>query len=94
MKQKVLNEKQHEILGRLEKVLKEASENNISFIYDTMDCSLLAYNNENVEDYGPYGHFPKKDEAVSIDFEKCTTVKNFNCDYTDSFNEDYCLSFK
>ena len=94
MEQKELTQEQREVLSRLGNVLKEARESNISFVYDIYDGTLVAYNNVNVEEYGPYAYFTKKDEVVSLNLERCSVVENFSYDYMDSSNEDYCLSFK
>lgn len=94
MKQKVLNEKQHEILKRLEKVLKEASENNISFIYDTADGTITAYNNEGVADYGAFGIQPDNGDFVAFDWESGSMIECNMIDWLNSDIEQYYLSFE
>lgn len=95
MKQKVLTEKQHEVLGRLEAVLKEVTENNIGLIYDYADDSLTAYNEENV-DFGYFGESLTKEyeEDVEIDWDSASIVKNFKGNYLDSNYYKFYLHFK
>jgi hypothetical protein len=95
MKQKVLTEKQHEVLGRLEAILKEAQENNIGFVYDNADGTLTAYNEENV-DYG-YNAEPRTkeyEEDVKIDWDSASIIKNFNANYFNCSYDEYYLHFK
>ena len=92
MKQKVLTEKQHEILGRLESVLKEANENKIGFVYDCGDNSLTAYNAENViKDY--CGRYKEDVSDEKIDWDSASIIENFNADWFDNGFDDYYLHF-
>lgn len=93
MKQKELTEKQHEILGRLEAVLKEANENNIGFVFDEDDCSLTAYNAENVNI--PYsGRYCESENDEKIDWDSASILKNFKCDYLNIQFDDFYLHFE
>ena len=94
MKQKVLTEKQKEILGRLERILEEAKENGIGLIYDTADETLTAYNAENVEDCyatycSPWGENEKK-----FDWDSASIVENFYADCCNTNIEDVHVAFK
>ena len=92
MKQKVLTEKQHEVLGKLEAVLKEAKENNIGFVYDCGDNSLTAFNAENVnESY--CGRNPERDSDKRIDWDSTSVIENFNADWFDNGFDNYYLNF-
>ncbi|GEM_PF-6496414 len=89
MEQKFLTEKQHEIIGRLESVLKEAEENKIGFVYDCSDHSMSAFNAENVEDR--YAGLTKEDESdKEMDWDMASYIENINMDYFDSgYNNCY-----
>ena len=93
MKQKVLTEKQHEVLGRLETILREAKENKIGFVFDEDDYSLTAFNAENVS--MPYSGRNAEDIGdEQIDWDSCSIIENF---YADSFNcqfDSYYLKFE
>lgn len=93
MKQKVLTEKQHEILGRLEAILKEAQENNIGFVFDEDDCSLTAFNVENVE-LSYCGRSQEDDNDEEIDWDSVSIIDNFKADYFNSGWHTYFLHFK
>ena len=94
MKQKVLTEKQHEILGRLETVLKEAKENKIEFVYDWGDDTLTAFNAENVES-SYYGNEETKEckDDVKIDWDSASLIENFQADCFNNNWHDYYLHF-
>lgn len=95
MKQKLLTEKQREVLGRLEAILKEAQENNIGFIFDYADDSLTAYNKENV-DFGYFGESLTKEyeEDIVIDWDSTSIIEYFKADYLDSNYNNFYLHFK
>ena len=93
MKQKVLTEKQHEVLGRLEAILKEAQENHIGFVFDEDDCSLTAFNAENVE-LSYCGRSQEYDNDEKIDWDSASIIENFNADYFNSGWDTYFLHFK
>lgn len=92
MKQKVLTEKQHEVLGKLEAVLKEAKENNIGFVYDCGDCSLSAFNAENI-DVCFCGRYKESDNDEKVDWDSVAMIQNFKVDYFDSGFDDFYLHF-
>ena len=92
MKQKVLTEKQHEVLGRLESILKEARENNIGFVFDEDDYSLTAFNAENVN--MPYSGRNAEDTGdEEIDWDSCSIIENFNADSFNNQFDRYYLNF-
>lgn len=93
MKQKVLTEKQHEILGRLESILKEVNENNIGFVFDESDSSLSAFNAENVE-LQYCGRSQEYDNDKEMDWDSASFIENFKADYFDSGFHTYFLHFK
>ena len=94
MKQKVLTEKQHEILGRLEAVLKEANENKIGFVFDNADRSLTAYNSENVElAYMAEPITKEYEEDEEIDWDSASIIENFKADDFNSEFSGYYLHF-
>ena len=93
MKQKVLTEKQHEVLGRLESILKEAKENKIGLVFDEDDCSLTAFNAENVE-LSYCHHCQEYDNDEKIDWDSASIIKNFNADNFNSGFDTYYLHFK
>ena len=93
MKQKELTEKQREIIGRLEAVLEDANNNQIGFVYDTDDCSLTAFNIENVF-VGYAGRTPEIDGDERLDFDYTHPVMNFNADHFNSFFDDFYLNFE
>lgn len=90
--QKFLTEKQHEILGRLEAVLKEANDNNIGFVFDQSDCTLSAFNAENVN-LMLCGRCGEEDD-VPMDWDFASFVENFNADYFHSSYDKYYLSLE
>ena len=92
MKQKVLTEEQHEVLGRLEAVLKEAKENHIGFVFDEDDCSLTAFNAENVN-IAYCGRYRESENDERIDWDSSSIVENFNADYFNSGYDSYYLNF-
>ena len=93
MKQKVLTEKQHEILDRLESVLKEAIENNIGFLFDEDDCSLTAFNAENVNI--PYsGRSKESDNDERIDWDSSSIIESFRADYFNNNFDNFYLHFE
>lgn len=93
MKQKVLTEKQHEVLGRLEAILKEAQENNIGFVFDEEDCSLTAFNTENVE-LSYCGRNSESDNDEEIDWDSSSIIENFKADYFNNGYDYFYLHFK
>ena len=93
MKQKVLTANQHEVLGRLEAILKEAQENNIGFVFDEDDCSLSAFNAENVE-LSYCGRNSESDNDEKIDWDSSSIIENFNADYFNNAYDNYYLHFK
>ena len=93
MKQKVLTEKQHEVLGRLEAVLKEVEENKIRLVFDEDDYSLTAFNAENVNI--PYSGRNADDTGdEKIDWDSCYIIKNFNADSFNNQFDSYYLNFE
>lgn len=93
MKQKELTEKQHEVLGRLEAILKEAQENHIGFVFDEDDCSLTAFNAENVE-LSYCGRSQDSDNDEEIDWDSASIIENFKADYFNCGWDTYFLHFK
>lgn len=92
MKQKILTEKQHEVLGRLEALLKEAKENKIGFVFDEDDYSLTAFNAENVN--MPYSCRNAEDTGdEEIDWDSCSIIENFNVDSFNNQFDRYYLNF-
>ncbi len=92
MKQLVLTEEQHELLGRMERIFKEAKEKDISFVYDISDGSLTAFNSANVSDF--YAGRDKEDyEDEEIDFDSCSIIESASIDYTDYARQTYYLKF-
>lgn len=76
MKQKVLTEKQKEILQRLELVINEAIENNIGFIFDDEDCSVTAYNAENITSTDYVENCEDCENFAEIDWFKCHVMSS------------------
>ena len=93
MEQKSLTEKQHEIIGRLEKLLKEAQENKILFVCDSADCSLSAFNGENVEDFYQYYGKPENDSEEKIDWDSTSMLENILVESFNSNIDDIVLVF-
>jgi len=103
MKQLVLTEEQHELLGRMERIFKEAKEKDISFVYDISGESLTAFNSANVSDFyaGREGSFyagrkgSKEDyDDEEIDFDSCSIIENASVGYVDYARQNYYLKFK
>ena len=85
MKQKDLTLKQKEVLSRLNPILKEMQDNNIGLVLDTADCTLTAYNKENVADCYQAGDndddcCDENDEKMNWDFTYIIPIRaeNFN----------------
>ena len=91
MKQKVLTEKQHEIIGRIEKLLKEADENGIKFVYDIADLSLTAFNGENVSDF--YSYYGKDENGNLMDWDSASILEDVVIESFNSNVEDFYLVF-
>lgn len=92
MKQKELTEKQKEILERLGKVLNECVLENIGLVFDEEDCSLTAYNAENVNlDYCGRQQESENDERINWDLTEI--VNCFNADYFNNGFDSYYLNF-
>lgn len=73
-----LNDKQKEILGRMEAILKEAADANIGFVLDNAFCgfnSLLAYNDTDVSCFDAPHNAAYDEEAyvVPSDLHKVMT---------------------
>ena len=94
MKQKVLTEKQHEILGRLEKILEEAKENGIGLIYDTADETLTAYNAENVEECYTDYFSPWWENEEKFDWDSASIIENFHADCCNTNVDNVRVAFK
>ena len=95
MKQLVLTEEQHELLGRMERLFKEANEKDISFVYDISDGSLTAFNSANVSDFYAGREGSKEDyDDEEIDFDSCSIIENASVDYVDYARQNYYLKFK
>ena len=95
MKQLTLTEGQHELLGRMERLFKEAKEKDISFVYDISDGSLTAFNSANVSDFYAGREGRKEDEDdEEINFDLCCHVDNASIDYVDYARQNYYLKFK
>lgn len=93
MRQRVFTEEQHELLGRLEQIFKEAKEKDISFVYDIGDGSLTAFNSQNIPDY--YAGKRKEDDTdEKIDWETSSIIENASIDYFDGYLQDYYLKFE
>lgn len=92
MKQKALTEKQHEIIGRLEKLLKEADNNGIKFVYDIADLSLTAFNGENVSE--SYSYYGKDEGGELMDWDSASILEDVVIDSFNSNIEDYYLVFE
>lgn len=92
MKQKELTDIQKSLLENLESVLKEAARLNIRFIYDCGDCTVSAFNGENVEDCYPGSKEDEKDERMNWDITH--PLFEFNMDYFDSGYDILNLHFK
>lgn len=95
MKQLVLTEVQHELLGRMERLFKEAKEKDISFVYDISDGSLTAFNSANVSDFYAGREGSKEDyDDEEIDFDSCSIIENASIDYVDYAIQNCYLKFK
>ena len=95
MKQLVLTEEQHELLGRMERFFWEAREKDISFVYDISDGTLSAFNSANVADFYAGREGSKEDEDdEEIDFDSCSIIENASIDYVDYAIQNYYLKFK
>lgn len=92
MKQKILTDKQNEILRKLGAILKEADENNIHFIYDIADNTITAYNAENVED-DLITHTMPGNEYTLIDWDASSIVDNIYLPHFHSDFDDLYLAF-
>ena len=92
MKQKELTDIQKSLLENLESVLKEAARLNIRFIYDCGDCTVSAFNGENVEVCYPGSKEDEKDERMNWDIAH--PLFEFNMDYFDSGFDNLNLHFK
>ena len=91
MKQKELTEKQKEILNRLNTVLDDAVDAQIGFVFDNDDCTLSAYNNENVID-GYAGREPEEENDEIMNWDEVFIIsKRF--DYFDNAMQTYYLHF-
>lgn len=88
MKQNVLTEEQHKVLGELEKVFKKAKELNIGFVYDASDESLTAYNSENIS-LGGVGD----DDSKGIDWDSCSIIENADIDWCDTNYGSFYVEF-
>ena len=93
MKQKELTEKQKEILVRLECALQDANDNNIGFLFDEDDCSLTAFNAENVNI--PYsGRSKESDNDERIDWDSSSIIGSFRADYFNNNFDNFYLHFE
>lgn len=91
MKQKKLTDAQLEVLGKIENLIKEAKVLGVGFIYDNDDCSLSAFNAENVIDvYSGRDIEDEEDEIMNWD-EIFLFTKRF--DYFDSGMQNLYLHF-
>jgi hypothetical protein len=93
MKQLVLTEEQHELLGKMERIFEEAKEKGISFMYDINDGSLTAFNSSNVCDFYA-GRNKEDDDDEEIDFDSCSIIENASIDYVDYARQEYYLKFE
>lgn len=88
MEQKELTEKQKEIIRKIESILKEAQDNKILFLFDSADCSVSAFNGENVEDYyAAYYEKPKEWES-KFDWDFAYVLDGFYMEQCNSNIED------
>lgn len=95
MKQFVLTEEQHELLGRMERFFWEAREKDISFVYDISERTLSAFNSANVSDFYAGRDDSKEDDGdEEIDFDSCSIIENARIDYVDFARQGYYLKFK
>ena len=92
MKQKELTDIQKSLLENLESVLKEAARLNIRFFYDCGDCTVSAFNGENVEDC--YSGSKENEEDESMDWDIAHPLFEFKMDYFDSRFDNLNLHFK
>ena len=92
MKQKELTDIQKSLLENLESVLKEAARLNIRFIYDCGDCTVSAFNGENVEVCYPGSKENEEDESMNWDIAH--PLFEFNMGDFDSRFDKLYLHFK
>ena len=92
MKQKELTEGQKFCLEMLNAALKVCKQSGIGFVYDTNDCSVSAFNAENLADL--YGGRDREDEADALmDWDLVEAVST-EMDFFDSGMQNYYLKFK
>ena len=92
MKQKDLTTEQKDVLARLSSILAEANEKKIGFVFDEGDCTLMAYNAENVNlDY--CGRSQESDNDERINWDLAEYVSDFRCDCFNSGFDVYYLNF-
>ena len=92
MKQKELTEQQMNCLNVLKEALETCKKNNIGFVYDNDDCSMSAFNAENVNDFycGLHGE-DDGDELMNWDLVEIVDVK---MDFFDSGMQNLYLNFE
>lgn len=95
MKQRILTERQRNLLTQINELFKKAHEEDLGFIYDISDGSLTAFNSANVSDFytGREGRKEDKDDE-EINFDLCYQVDNASVDYVDYARQNYYLKFK
>lgn len=92
MKQKELTNEQKEVLARLGNILAEAQGKGIGFVFDEDDCTLNAYNAENVNfDY--CGRSQESDNDERMNWDLAEYILDFHCDYFNSAFDNYYLNF-
>ena len=92
MKQKNLTKEQKEVLTRLNSILAEASAKNIGFVFDEGDCTLMAYNAENVNIYYS-GCCQESDNDERINWDYAEYVSEFKSDCFNSGFDNYYFNF-
>lgn len=92
MKQKELTTEQKEVLARLGNILTEAQEKKIGFVFDEDDCTLNAFNAENVN-IAYCGRSQESDNDERMNWDYAEYIVGFNCDYFNSGFDNYYLNF-
>lgn len=93
MRQLLLTDEQHALLGDLERIFRKCKESDISFVYDVADGSLTAFNTANVSEC--YSGTEKEDDTDDkIDWDSSSIVEEATIDYFVSAYQDYYLKFE
>lgn len=92
MKQRELTEKQKELLKVLVFIFARCKENGIAFVYDNDDCTLSAFNADNVNTF--YGGLHGEDDGDELMNWELAEIVDVYTDYFNSGRQNLYLNFE